>query len=110
MTPKIIQSEKEYQEILENNDSVLIYFGTLSCGVSTSMEEKVQEMIGNKFPKMKFFYVNINFSEKLAATYNAFSEPTILVYFSGKEYVRKSRHFGLFELEEAIARIYKIFY
>ncbi|WP_196889184.1 thioredoxin family protein [Aureivirga sp. CE67] len=110
MTPKIIQTEEEYKEVIENNDSVLIYFGTQSCGVSESMEEKVYGLIEEKFPKIKFFYVNINFSPKITATYNAFSEPTVLVYFSGKEYVRKSRHFGLFELENAIERIYNIFY
>lgn len=110
MTPHIIQTEEEYQEIIKTNDSVLIYFGTQSCGVSESMEEKVYHLIEKKFPKMKFFYVNVNFSPKITANHNAFSEPTVLVYFSGKEYVRKSRHFGLFELESAMERIYTIFY
>ncbi len=110
MIPKIIQTEEEYQDVLRENDSVLIYFGTQSCGVSESLEEKVLQLIQEKFPKTAFFYVNINFSQKLSATYSAFSEPTVLVYFSGKEYVRKSRHFGMLELEKSIERIYNIFY
>lgn len=46
----------------------------------------------------------------VSAYYNAFVEPTILVFFDGKESIRKSRNVGIEELSTSISRLYKIIF
>lgn len=121
--PKFISSKKhlimatlkmtnleEIQETIASNLAVLIYFNTESCNVGEAFLPKVEKLVSNSFPKIKIFTVDLNFSPEIAAHYSAFVEPTVLVFYDGKETVRKSRNISVFELEEAIARPYKLIF
>ena len=105
-----INSIEEAERIISENISALFYFSTKSCSVGEALQPKVAALIQEKYPKIKLFDIDLNFSPKTSAHYNAFVEPTILVFFDGKEFIRKSRNFSIFELEEAIERPYKLIY
>ncbi|RXP46548.1 thioredoxin [Lutibacter sp. HS1-25] len=95
---------------IANNLAVLLFFNTQSCNVGEALEPKVKNLLSSNFPKIKMFTVDLNFSPQIAASYNAFVEPTILVFFDGKETIRKSRNIGIYELEEAIKRPYQLIF
>jgi len=105
-----INSIEEAEKIIAKNTSALFYFSTKSCSVGEALQPKVTALIQTKFPKIKLFEIDLNFSPKTASHFKAFVEPTVLVYFDGKEFIRKSRNFSIFELEEAIERPYKLIY
>ena len=107
---KAINSIEELEEILKSEIAVMLYFNTISCNVGESLEPKVKNLIKNNFPKISFYTVDINFSPKIAVKCNAFVEPTIIVFFEGKETIRKSRNIGIYELHEAINRPYKLIF
>ena len=107
---KTINSIQETQEIISNIDAVLLYFNTNSCSVGEALEPKVLNLIKTNFPKIEFYTIDINFHPKISANYNAFVEPTILVFFDGKETVRRSRNISIFELKEAIKRPYQLIF
>jgi len=107
---KAINSIEELEEILKSEIAVMLYFNTISCNVGESLEPKVKNLIKNNFPKISFYTVDINFSPKIAAKCSAFVEPTIIVFFEGKETIRKSRNIGIYELQEAINRPYKLIF
>jgi len=107
---KNINSIEKLEEILKTNDAVLLYFSTLSCNVGEALEPKVKTLLNTYFPKIIFHTVDLNFSPEIAAKYSAFVEPTILVFFEGKETIRKSRNIGVYELQEAIERPYKLIF
>jgi len=65
-------------------------------------------LIKDDFPKIATYFVDMNSAPKLAAQYSVFVEPTILVFFDGKETLRKSRHISIHDLSNSIDRIYKI--
>ncbi|WP_162880016.1 thioredoxin family protein [Lutibacter oceani] len=109
-TQKLINSSEELNEILATQLAVLLYFSTASCSVGEAFEPKVKMLINSKFPKIKFYNVDLNFSPKIAAEHSAFVEPTILVFFDGKETIRKSRNISIYELEEAIKRPYELIF
>jgi thioredoxin-like negative regulator of GroEL len=90
--------------------AVLVYFNTQSCNVGEALEPKVKHLLNTHFPKINMYTVDLNFSPEIAAYYNAFVEPTILVFFDGKETIRKSRIIGIYELEEAIKRPYQLIF
>ncbi|WP_372745614.1 thioredoxin family protein [Lutibacter sp.] len=105
-----INSIEASDEILLKESAVLYYFSTTSCNVGEAFEPKVIKLLDENFPKIKFYKIDLNFSPELAAKYSAFVEPTILVFFEGKETIRKSRNIGVFELEDAIKRPYKLIF
>jgi thiol-disulfide isomerase/thioredoxin len=106
----IITSIEDTADILTKEPAVLFYFSTISCSVGEAFEPKVKNLLLNRFPKIKFFNIDLNMAPKVAAHYSAFVEPTILVFFDGKETIRKSRSIGIYELEEAIKRPYKLIF
>lgn len=107
---KTINSLEQLENILQENTAVLVYFSTISCNVGEALEPKVQELLNADFPKMAFYKIDMNFSPEIAAKYSAFVEPTILVFFEGKETIRKSRNIGIYELQSAILRPYKLIF
>jgi len=109
-TPKQLNNLYEFRNYLTNHSAVLIYFNTNSCKVGEALEPKVKALLNKSFPKIKMCTVDINFSPEISAAYNAFVEPTILVFFDGKETIRKSRNISIYELEEIIKRPYQLIF
>ncbi len=107
---KTIDSLENLENILRETTAVLIYFSTNSCNVGEALEPKVIHLLNTYFPKMDFYKIDMNFSPEIAAKYSAFVEPTILVFFEGKETIRKSRNIGINELQSAILRPYKLIF
>lgn len=107
---KNINSIEDLEEILNTEIAVLLYFSTISCNVGEALEPKVINLVKTSFPKIDFYKIDLNFSPEIAAKYSTFVEPTILVFFEGKETIRKSRNIGIYELQEAIERPYKLIF
>lgn len=105
---KIIQSEVDFKELIRTHKGVLFYFATTSCSVGEALEPKVQKLLKEKYPKLDYCSVDMNAAVELSAAHQVFVEPTILLFVEGKEYLRKSRHIGLGELDMAISRIYDL--
>lgn len=107
---KSINSLEDLESILQATTAVLVYFSTISCNVGEALEPKVIDLLSTTFPKIDFYKIDMNFSPEIAAKYSAFVEPTILVFFEGKETIRKSRNIGIYELQEAIERPYQLIF
>jgi len=100
----------EFDVALQKHDALFVYFNSSSCNVGEALAPKVMNLIESTFPKMKFFYVDREMSPEVAAKYSVFVEPTILTFFAGKETLRKSRHFSMNELENALSRPYSLLF
>jgi len=109
-TSNQIDNLTEIEKIISEELAVLVYFNTQSCNVGEALEPKVKNLVVNNFSKIKILTVDLNFAPEIAAKFSAFIEPTILVFFDGKETIRKSRNIGIYELEEAIKRPYQLIF
>jgi hypothetical protein len=67
-------------------------------------------MITESFPKMKMVFIESDKLPELAAQNRVFAAPTVIVFFAGREAIRKSRAFGLDELRSEIQRPYSILF
>ncbi len=103
-----INTEEELEKILKDQMGVLLYFSTFSCNVGEALEPKVIELLDKNYPKIPFYYVDMQVLPEVAAKYSVFVEPTILVFFDGRETIRKSRHISIPDLSSSIERIYKL--
>jgi len=104
----MIRTEADFKRCLEAQKGVLFYFATQSCSVGEALEPKVKELLSEKYPKLKYRFVDMNMAKELSAALQVFVEPTLLLFVEGKEYIRKSRHIGLMELDEALRRLYAL--
>ena len=108
MDYRIITSQNAYDQAIEDHEAVLFYFSTLNCSVGETVQSKVMDLIRKDYPRIPFYFVDMQFNAALAASCTVFVEPTVLVYFYGKESIRKSRNFGISELADAIQRLYRL--
>lgn len=108
MEQQNITNLESLKNILKENLGVVLYFSKMTCNVGEALEPKVNQLIKNGFPKMKYYFVDMDLNTEITSTYNVFIEPTILVFFDAKETIRKSRVFSVEELSIAIKRVYEI--
>lgn len=101
-----IRDLKEFDTLKNEKDALLVYFSTTECSVCKVLKPKVASLIEENFPNIFTAYVEINHSPELAAQNRVFVAPTIILFFGGKEYIRKNRSFSLDELKLEIERIY----
>ena len=101
-------SKDFFDKQIKENRGVLLYFSTFSCSVGEALEPKVRALLKEKFPKLVFLFVDMNAVPEFTAAHQVFVEPTILLFLEGNEFLRKSRHIGLKELELAIDRVYQL--
>lgn len=105
-----IRTIPEFDQLLAENDAALAYFSTETCSVCHVLKPKVFEMISESFPQMKMIFVESDQSPELAAQYRVFTAPTVVVFFAGRETIRKSRAFGVDELKSEIIRPYAVMF
>ncbi len=105
-TDKITLSE--FHSFTSSNQAAAVYFSTPDCNVCKVLKPKFIEFLQTDFPRIKFLYVDVSQSKELAAQQNIFAVPTILFFFDGKEFFRKSRIVNFEELRDELERIYKL--
>lgn len=109
MQTDIISSE-DFNNFIRTNKITVVYFSTPDCGVCKVLKPKLIEFLSEKFPLVKFGYVNIELSKETAAQNSVFTVPTILFFIEGKEYIRKARFVNFDELENELDRIYDLMF
>lgn len=100
----------DFESLLAENDALLAYFSTEMCSVCHVLKPKVAEMVAASFPRMKMVYVESNRLPDVAAAYGVFTAPTVVVFFAGRETIRKARAFGVDELKAEIQRPYSMLF
>ena len=105
-----IQSFDEFLKLKGEEPALLAYFSTENCNICKVLEPKVAELIQTEFPKIKLIYIKSDILPEVAAQNQVFAAPTILVFFEGKEYIRKSRNIGVGELQHEIERPYSMMF
>ncbi len=110
MEYKQLFSLDEIEDAISTNAASLFYFSSDSCNVCKVLKPKVSEMLDEEFPLFRLYYVNTEQSPLLAGQFRIFSIPTLLVYFDGKSFFRKSRTISIAELENGIRRPYSLMF
>lgn len=102
MTPE------ELDQKIKNTQGVLVYFKNDFCAPCKALRPKVSELIEKEFPKMEMVIVDTVVNPALSGQYNVFGNPTILVFFEGREYIRKSKYISMPELQGEVERLYQM--
>ncbi len=103
-------TKHELEEIIKGEDALIIYFYNDNCPPCISLRPKVKEMVKESFPKMKIFFINSEKHPEMTANHGVFANPTLLVFFDGKEFIRKSKYVSIPALSQDISRIYNLMF
>lgn len=104
-----IDSLETIHELIKNNEMLLVYFGSNSCGVCVDIKPKIVKML-EKYEKIKCVHVDVNESVKIAAQNNIFTIPAVLVFINGKEIIREARFISIDNLSDKISRYYDLLF
>ncbi|WP_243108091.1 thioredoxin family protein [Clostridium sp. JN-9] len=104
-----LNTSKEVNEFISNNEMALLYFSSKSCSVCVGMFPKVEEML-KSYPNIKSANIDVDKSTEAAGQHLIFSLPAILVYVNGKETIRKARIISMLELEKSIKKYYDLIF
>jgi len=97
-------------ETIKSENAVLLYFYNDDCPPCLSLRPKVEALLDNSFPEMKLVFVNSKSHPEIPASYGVFANPTLIIFFDGKEFKRFSKYISTSELHQAIKRYYNIIF
>ena len=103
-----MQTLEQINETLQNNDAVMLYFSAPGCNVCHALKPKLTEAVMDAFPAFIIESIDISESPEIASHFSVFAIPTVLVFFQGREFLRKSRHMSVGEVLDAIERPYTL--
>ena len=103
-----LTSIPQFETLKTQEMGFVLYINDNMCSVGENVAPKLEKLMATEFPKMKLYQTFNSELPELSAQLQVFVVPTILVFFDGKLYIQKSRSFSLTELQQEIARYYKM--
>jgi thioredoxin-like negative regulator of GroEL len=98
--PILIQSEEELTKTLKQEETVILYITTPTCGVCSAIFPKIQRTVSDfSFPFLK---LDASKHTKASAQHNVFTVPTVLIFHEGKEVLRESRFIDVDRIERML--------
>ena len=86
---------------------LVAYFSQDDCQVCKVLKPKVINLV-DSFKGVEFLYIDIKSLPAISGQYLVFSIPTIILFTSGKEHTRFSRHFSMDDLDKTLERLQDI--
>lgn len=103
-----MQTLETINQTLQSNDSVMLYFSAPTCNVCHALKPKLTEAIIGEFQTFVIESIDISETPEIASHFSVFAIPTVLIFFQGREFLRKSRHMSVGEVVEDIRRPYNL--
>lgn len=101
--------KEEIEEFIEKNLISIVYFSGATCGACDAIRDKVLYIIKD-YKEIKFMEVNAVENKEVAAAYNIFSLPILLLFINGKETLRIGRYFDVLDFKNSIDRYYNLIF
>ena len=96
------------EKTIQENMAVMLYFSASTCNVCHALKPKLLEAIDKNFQSFEIISIDVSQQQDIAAHFNVFAIPTLLIFLDGREFVRKSRHMSVDEVIAEIKRPYEI--
>ncbi|WP_163717180.1 thioredoxin family protein [Mangrovibacterium lignilyticum] len=100
----------QFSYFVQQRPAVIAYFSTNDCQVCKVLKPRVAEMVEANFKQLNLVYISLDKHPDIAGQFRIFTVPTIVVFFEGREFLRKSRSFGVEELKNDISRPYHLMF
>ncbi len=103
-----VKSLNDLVGFIEKEKGLVAYFYSDRCAPCVSLRPKVKQMIDDEFRHIRLVFINSEHQPLIAAHFGVFANPTIIVFFEGKEFRRYSKYISINELGGDIERVYQM--
>lgn len=101
---------EEFNTLKTEHPAMMLYFYNDTCGVCHTLRPRVENLLSDEFPKVRFVPVHAAESMELAGQLRMLSVPGMLLFLEGKEYLRYNGMVSLQDLESKIFRPYHLMF
>lgn len=103
-----VSSLASIRDTIASHPAVVLYFTSPSCSVCHALKPKLLDAMGSTFDQIEIVSVDISVAPEIASQFGVFAVPTVLVFFDGKEFIRRTRTMRVEEVIDAMRRPYEI--
>jgi thiol-disulfide isomerase/thioredoxin len=105
----LLNTKTDVDYLIKNSEMVLLYFHSSTCGICNIVGPKIDALLKH-YPKINCVKIDAEIYIEIAAHYNVFTIPSIIMFIDGKEAIRMSRFISMIDLENKITRYYDLYY
>ncbi|MGL5417236.1 MAG: thioredoxin family protein [Clostridium sp.] len=98
-----VNSVESINEYINNNPMTILYFTGLDCGACEAIKFKVENIL-KEYPNITGIELSGEKYPEIAAKFNVFSLPLLILFVNKKETLRYGRAIDLLEFEKTIYR------
>jgi len=98
----------ELNSKLKEEMAMVLYFSSPSCSVCHVLRPKLMQALEKTYPSIGRYHADIALTPEIAAEFQIFSAPTIIVFLEGREFIRKGRAVSIDGLLQEIKRPYEL--
>lgn len=91
------------QSVIKSHELCIVYFTGSECGACEVIKRKVETIL-QRYPQVKSIEVNGAEHPEVAATYEVYTLPIMILFVEGKESVREGRNLDLLAFERKLQR------
>lgn len=103
-----IATKEQLEDFINDDSLTFLYISRTSCSICVSLLPQIKRVL-NRYPLIKKGYVNADELPEVASLFSIFTVPVLILFVSGKEYLREARIVQLDLFEEKIKKIYHHF-
>lgn len=97
----------DIEKYVKNNLISIVYFSGSIYGACDVIRDKVKLLIKD-YEKINFLEINAVENKEVAAKYDIFTLPILILFVEGKEVLRFGRYFDILEFKNSIERYYNM--
>ena len=97
---KILEKSEDFEKLIQQESALIILIGSHACAPCGAISQKIQYW-RQTHAQVSFLYVPIERFAGDCSQIGIFSVPAVLVYLSGKLYLRES---GIFSIAEVLGK------
>ena len=101
---------QELRGRVQSEPAILIYFKNDNCAPCLVLRPKLKELVDEFFPNIEMVVIDSVEQPEFAGEFQVYANPTLLVFFDGKEYLRKSKFVAIPQLKAEISRLYTMMF
>lgn len=102
--------EELLDDLVHQSPGLAVLFTDAGCHVADAVEPKLERLLREQFPQLRFTVVSRADSPHLVQRLGVVAFPTVVVFFDGRETVRFVRSFSMSAVAEALERPYAILF
>ena len=108
MSEILVTSQEELEDGVKENMACLVYFSSPSCNVCQVLRPKIMQECEKVYKDMKLYHVDLSITPEIGSNLQVLAAPTVIIYFEGKEFIRKYRNMSVDGLMQEIQRPYSM--